>query len=91
MKYSVGVPAELNRQLLDHLIRKDGQEDAAFSLWMPSLGVCRYTALLNEFIHPLPQERSVRGNVTVSQEYFLRASNLTLNRNAGLVLMHSHV
>lgn len=91
MNYSVAIPANLDVELLNHLIRQDGQEDAMFCLWMPSCGKDRYTALLNESILPLHKDRIVNGNVIVSQEYFLRALNLALNQNAGLALMHSHV
>lgn len=91
MKYSTVIPEDLDLKLQSHLIREDGQEDAIFGLWVPSSGVDRYTALLNRSIPPLQGDRTVHGNVTVSQDYFLRAMNVALDQNAGLVLMHSHV
>ncbi|MGI0058834.1 MAG: ThiF family adenylyltransferase [Nitrosotalea sp.] len=91
MKYSVAIPAHLDSELLNHLIREDGQEDAMFCLWVPSCGKNRYTALLNESILPLPKDRDVHGNVTISQEYFLRVLNLAQSKNTGLAFMHSHV
>jgi molybdopterin/thiamine biosynthesis adenylyltransferase len=89
-EWNVAVAEELNRDLVAHLIRPDGQEDLAFAIWAPSKGVARTTALLKEWIAPLPGDRDVHGNASFSQQYFERACRIAMQRGYGVAFLHSH-
>lgn len=88
--FSVGLPATVHERALKHLLRADGQEDVCFGLWIPSQGRRRLTGLVSELVLPTDGERYVRGIVTFTPEYFLRAFSLARKKGTGLVLMHSH-
>ena len=87
---SVAMTAHTERQLLDLLVREDGQEDLCLATYRPSTGMTRSTALVTSAVPPEPGERHVHGNVTVTAEYILRAAEVARSRNSGLVLLHSH-
>ena len=87
---SVAMTADTEQQLLDLLVRDDGQEDLCLATYQPSTGMTRITALLTTAIPPEPGERLVHGNVTVTADYILRAAEIARDRNSGLVLLHSH-
>lgn len=87
---SVAIPETLNREILEFLIREDGQEDLLFGLWYPSEGVRKNNALIQSIITPLNGERQVHGNVSFNYQYFKRACEQAKEKGCGLVFMHSH-
>jgi hypothetical protein len=89
-EFTVKIPEIINRQLLEHLIREDGQEDLIFALWQPSIGNVRYSSLITEIIHPNEADRQVHGNVSFNTQYLIRAMNLALSKKMGLAFIHSH-
>lgn len=90
MKHSTALSSDTNERALAHLIRPDGQEDMCFALWMPSEGAERLSSLIFDIVYPRDGERSVHGNVSFTQEYFLRSLAEALKQNSGLAIMHSH-
>jgi len=88
---SAALPWAVRTSLLDHVLRSDGQEDLCFAIWYPSQGQRRLTALIGEPILPGPDERIVRGNVSFTTDYFLRALRYAAGKSAGLCLLHSHL
>jgi hypothetical protein len=88
---SVALSEELHREAVEHLIRKDYQEDLCFGLWNASFGQERFTALLTELVLPEKHERIVRGNVSFEADYYLRALAAAVAKNCGLALLHSHL
>jgi len=89
-RVSVAMTSAVHTQLLDHLLRSDGQEDVRLATYRPSTGATRRTAILREVISPLPGERAVHGNASVTGDYVLRAAALAHEHNEGLALCHSH-
>lgn len=87
---SVAIPAPLDRELLAHLIRVDGQEDLAFALWHPSRGQLRDTALINRILLPEPGDRDVHGNVSFNPQFLERAIRIAYAERMGLAFLHSH-
>lgn len=90
MKFSIAMTGDLNDELQNHLLRKDGQEDVCFALWRPSSGHSRLTALLCAAILPFDDERNVHGNASFEPAYLLRAMDAAAKAGAGLALLHSH-
>src|SRR5437868_5098824 len=88
--FSVAMSEVVNDALLEHLARKDGQEDLCFAVWFPSEGENRLTALIHEVVLPGEGERILHGNVEFLPQYFERALQLALLRRGGLAFMHSH-
>ena len=76
--------------LVDHLLRKDGQEDLCLATYRRSTGLSRVSALVKDVILPEPGERDVHGNATVTAEYILRSAEVAKTDNCGLALLHSH-
>ena len=91
MNYSIIVQDDLNIELLNHLIRADGQEDLCFATYLTSSGSKRFTGILRSIILPMEGEREVHGNVSFSSQYFERALQIASERNEGLALIHSHL
>jgi hypothetical protein len=89
-RVSVALTADVHAGLLAHLARRDGQEDVCLATYRPSTGVTRRTAIVNEVITPLPGERAVHGNASITGEYVVRAAVIARGREEGLVLCHSH-
>lgn len=89
-EHNVALNAAVDRQLHDHLLRPDGQEDLTFALWTPSDGQNRRTALLHTPILPAPSERAVHGNASFQTDYFERALRIALKEGCGLAFLHSH-
>jgi hypothetical protein len=89
-RLSVAMTTDLATRLATHLHRSDGQEDLTFLLWRPSSGATRTTAIIAEAIWPADDERIVRGNVSFTSAYFLRAAARAAQAGAGLALVHSH-
>lgn len=89
-RYSVAMPASIHKEVFNHLIRKDGQEDLCFALWYPSSGRIRETALIETIILPQNGERKVHGNVGFLPNYLERVLREALKEGAGVALLHSH-
>jgi molybdopterin/thiamine biosynthesis adenylyltransferase len=87
---SVAFPALIESQLRDHLIRKDGQEDLVFSLWTPSEGHHRFTALVYSPIYPAEDDRQIHGNVSFNSQYFERVCSIAAKEKCGIAFLHSH-
>jgi molybdopterin/thiamine biosynthesis adenylyltransferase len=88
--YSVVIGESINTQLLDHIIRDDGQEDLLFATYSPSSGNNRLTGIITSVILPNEGDRLVHGNVEFYPQYFERALKLATERKEGLVFIHSH-
>lgn len=86
----VSIPGKLNNELLNFLIREDGQEDLLFGFWFPSEGAQRNTALVHSFLKPIEGDRNVHGNVSFNYQYFKRACDRASEMKCGVVFMHSH-
>jgi len=89
-EFNVSISETLNNEILDFLIREDGQEDLLFGLWYPSEGVERNSALIQSILTPLNGDRKVHGNVSFNYQYFKRACDLAQKNGCGVVFMHSH-
>ncbi len=90
-EFSVAVPSVLNIELCKHLLRIDGQEDVAFALYKPSIGVHRFTALLHRILLPEDGDRDVHGNVNIHASYFKRVCQIAASEGSGIALIHSHL
>ena len=82
--------AATEKDLLDLLVRGDGQEDLCLATYRPSTGATRSSALVRTVIPPEPGDRFVHGNATITADYILRAALVAQNDQCGLVLLHSH-
>jgi molybdopterin-synthase adenylyltransferase len=90
MTYSIVIKDELHRQLCNHLVRKDGQEDLCFATYVPSAGSKRTTGILSTLIFPEEGDRNVHENVGFMPQYLERALQVANQRKEGLILLHSH-
>src|SRR5215213_3434846 len=90
MTYSIVIKYELHKQLCNHLVRKDGQEDLCFATYVPSTGSRRTTGILSTLIFPEKGDRNVHGNVGFMPQYLERVLQVANQRKEGLVLLHSH-
>lgn len=88
--FSVAITTFMHQQLIEHLVRADGQEDLTFLVWHPSLGATRDTAVVSKIIWPAEGERNVHGNVSFESSYFLRACAEAEELGGGVALIHSH-
>ncbi|WP_276348839.1 ThiF family adenylyltransferase [Daejeonella sp. JGW-45] len=89
-QFTVTITDNVNQQLLDHLLREDGQEDLCFAIYAPSNGNIRSGAIVAELILPLEGDRVVHGNVGFMPAYFERALQVARKKKAGLAFLHSH-
>lgn len=89
-RLSVAMTAAVQDTLTRHLIREDGDEDICLAMYAPSTGARRDTALIREACLPLPGEREVHGNATITGGYVLRVAREARKRGLGVVLLHSH-
>ena len=87
---SVAMTAVTEAALVEHLDRRDGQEDLCLATYAPSTGLTRTTALVSEIVAPQSGDRYVHGNATITAEYVLRGIATAQTDGLGLVLMHSH-
>jgi molybdopterin-synthase adenylyltransferase len=91
MRYSAALTTAVDDVARQHLLRRDGQEDVCFGLWYPSQGERRFTALVEELILPMTGDRVVHGNAAFTPAYVQRAIGIALEKEAGLVFLHSHL
>ncbi len=89
-RVSVAMTSPVHEDLHGHLLRPDGQEDICLATYRPSTGATRRTALVRKVITPLPGEREVHGNASITGDYVLRAAAIAHSNGEGLVLCHSH-
>lgn len=89
-EFCISIPEAVNNQLLEHLIREDGQEDLIFALWLPSYGTLRMTALLHSVIYPEKGDRQIHGNVSYNSVYFKRVCLEAAKKKMGVCFLHSH-
>ena len=88
--FSVAIGGDIHRQLTQHLIRKDRQEDICFATYVQSRGKERFTGILSKLIMPQHDERNVHGNASFMPAYVERALQVAADRKEGLALLHSH-
>lgn len=88
--YSIVIPDHINKQLFNHLLREDGDEELCFALYNSSNGACRSTAIIDEVILPEEGDRQVHGNVSFNPEYYERVLQLARQKQKGVVLIHIH-
>lgn len=79
-----------SEHLLQHFQRDRDQEDLCFALWRKSTGTNRITALIDEVILPVNNERILHGNASFSPDYLSRVLKSASKKNTGIVFMHSH-
>lgn len=90
MRYSVAMTASVEKELLGHLVRDDGQEDVLIATYVLSTGNDRTTAVLRSVIYPGKGERLVHRNASFTSSYVLRAATEARDLGGGIVLLHSH-
>lgn len=91
-EFSVAIPAGLNEELKEHLLKSVGKEDVAFVLYKPSIGASRFTSLIHKIILPQEGERIIGSiGVEIKPEYFRRACKIAMEEKSGIALMHSHL
>lgn len=88
--YSVIITDEIHKQLFNHLIREDWQEDLCFATYIPGSGHNRSTGILSQIIFPEEGERNVHGNVGFLPPYFERVLQIAGERKEGIAFLHSH-
>lgn len=88
--YSVILTDEIHKQLFQHLIREDGDEDLCFATYLPSTGNKRFSGIISKIIFPQKGEREVHGNVGFMPEYFERVLRIAEKRKEGIAFLHSH-
>lgn len=89
-EFCISIPESINEELLQHLIRDDGEEDLIFALWCPSYGESRFTALIHSIIYPNDEDRQRHGNVSFNVSYFKRVCNEAVRQGKGVCFLHSH-
>ncbi|GAB3923490.1 HesA/MoeB/ThiF family protein [Larkinella terrae] len=90
-EFSVAMSATLNSILCRHLLRDDKQEEVAFALYKPSVGLLRFTSIIYKIILPEEGDRRVQGNVLINPQYFRRVCRIAAAEKSGIVLLHSHL
>ena len=87
---SVAMTAATEQELLNLLVRDDGQEDLCLAAYRQSTGATRSSALIRTVVPPEHGDRFVHGNATVTADYILRAAEIAQQDDCGLVILHSH-
>ncbi|HMI02499.1 MAG TPA: ThiF family adenylyltransferase [Pedobacter sp.] len=90
MNYAVAISEENNKILLDHLIRRDGQEDLCFALYEISNSKSSTFASILEIILPEKGDREVHGNVSFNPQFLDRVTSRAIAKKCGICFMHSH-
>ena len=89
-RHSVAMTAAHHRDLSQHLLRADGQEDICLATYTVSTGANRTTRLIASVELPRDGEREVHGNATITGAYVLRVAAQAAREGRGVVMMHSH-
>lgn len=79
------------RHLLQHFHRGRRQEDIALATWYPADGTDRHTAIIDEVLVPVKDERVLQGNVRMSRDFLRRGRHRALQKGAGMAVMHNHL
>ncbi|MBC9820102.1 ThiF family adenylyltransferase [Terrabacter sp. MAHUQ-38] len=79
-----------HRDLSQHLLRVDGQEDICLATYAPSTGKSRTSRVITGIELPLDGERQVHGNASLTGAYVLRVATQAARDGRGVVMMHSH-
>lgn len=87
---SVALPADLHDDLVEHLVRADGQEDVCLAAYATSTGARRTSRLIGRVALPGPGDREVHGNASFTGGYILRVAAEAASRGEGIVMLHSH-
>lgn len=90
-EFSVAIPAQIDGDLKEFLLRTEWQEDLTFALWNPSNGSIRITALIHDVIWPQEGDRIQHGNVAFTSQYFERVCKIAMEAGCGIALLHSHI
>jgi molybdopterin/thiamine biosynthesis adenylyltransferase len=89
---SVAIPESVDKAMREHLIKGDWQEDLLFTLWTPSNGASRFTALIHTPIFPVEGDRQRHGNASFNPQYFERACQEAVTQGGcGVAFLHSHL
>lgn len=88
--YSVVIPDHINKQLLAHLIREDGDEELCFALYSPSEAASRFTAIICEVLFPNDGDRQVHGNVSFNPSYLERSLQVAREKRKAIAVIHIH-
>lgn len=86
---SAAMTADADSVLGQHLHKPNDQEDLAFGYWRPSIGLNRYSAILERVLLPRPGERKLHGNVSFMPDYLHRVL-AEVPDGCGIAFMHGH-
>ena len=89
-QHSIAMSAVHHRDLSEHLLRADGQEDICLATYTVSTGANRISRLITGMELPRDGEREVHGNATITGAYVLRVASQAAREGRGVVMMHSH-
>lgn len=81
---------DVHRELVNHLVREDEQEDLCFATYVPGTGSNRSTAIISQVILPVKGDREVHGNVGFLPQYLERVLKIAAKRKEGIAFLHSH-
>ena len=86
---SAAMTADNDSVLGEHLHKPNNQEDLAFGYWRPSIGLNRYSAILEQVLLPRQGERELHGNVSFMPGYLHRVL-AEVPDGCGIAFMHGH-
>ena len=86
---SVGLTAEHDRLLQEHLHKDILQEDLTFAYWRPSIGQRRCTAIITKLVLPRDGDRLLHGNVAFLPQYLHRVL-AAVPPGCGIAFAHGH-
>jgi len=89
-EYSAAMTHDLHKELMAHLVREDREEDLIFTLWAPSQGDKRLTALVHTPVFPEEGDRQRHCNASFNSQYLERVLKLAMEKKCGISFMHSH-
>jgi hypothetical protein len=88
--FTVAMADPLNRDLREHLLRADGQEDLCIAIYRTSTAAHEVNVVLVKMVPPDVRDREVHGTVTFTGRYVLRAAALAAELGGGVAILHSH-